>query len=214
MQLTPKLLAVENCFLGEHRDHRVIGSAEHFHTLQVLGNYGEVLGAITYSVSTHCPVPSAQQAAQRVQQPWSQAQLESQQHDFSLHAAVTEDDRSDSSSSSSSVTAIQTASLGGQSQLGSPAAADAVSDAGASQDSTALTAFGTHRRTGSKHDKREPLPHVQQGTEAVSGSLDEDLVADSLVPSSSGVLFGTMPQHLDVCSCRSATVSLLHCVCV
>lgn len=185
------------------------GCAEHFHALQVLGNHGEVLGAITYSVTTHCPVPSAHQAAQRVQ-PQSQAQPESQQHDFSLPAAVTEADSTDSSISS--VAPVQTASFGGQSQPGSHAAADAVSDAAASQDSTALTAFGTHRRTASKHDERAPLAHVQQGTKAVSSSLDKDLDADSLISSSSGVLFGTVSQHLDVCRCTSGTAILHLCV--
>ena len=180
--------------------------------LQVLGDRGEVLGTITYSISTHHPVPFTQQAAQKVQ-PQSQAQPESRQHDISLPAAVTEEDCCHSSSSSSSVTPMQTASLGGQSQPGSHAA-DAMSDAAASQDSTALTASGTNRRTASKHEVRAPLAHSQQGTEAVFSSLDEDLDADSLIPSSSGVLSGTMPQHLDVCTCRSATVLLLHSVCV
>ena len=178
--------------------------------LQVLGNHGEVLGTITYSVSTHHPVPFTQQAAQRVQ-PQSQAKPGSQQHDISLPAAVAEEDCSHSSSSS--VAPMQMASLGGQSQPGSHAA-DVMSDAAASQDSTALTAFGTNRRTASKHDVRAPLAHSQQGTEAVFSSLDEDLDADSLIPSSSGVLSGTMPQHLDVCTCRSATVLLLRSVCV
>ena len=155
--------------------------------LQVLGNHGEVLGAITYSVSTYRPVPYALQAAQRIQ-PQSQAQSESQQHGISLPAAVTEDDCSDSSSSS--VAAIQTVSLGGQSQPGAHAAADALSDAAASQDSTALTAFGAHKRTARRHDERVPVAHDQQGTEAASSSLDEDLDADSLIPSSSGMLFG------------------------
>ena len=180
--------------------------------LQVLGNHGEVLGAITYSVSTHYPMPSGQQAAQRVQPP-SQAQPEMQQHDSSLPAAVIKDDCSDSSNSS--VAPIQSASFGGQSQpRNQAAAADAVSHAAASQDSTALTAFGRHRRTASKHDVPAPLAHGQQGTEAVSSSLDEDPDADSLISSSSGVLFDNMPQHLDVCRCRSATMLLLHCICV
>lgn len=171
--------------------------------LQVLGDRGEVLGTITYFVSTHHPVPFTQQSAQRVQ-PQSQAQPESRQHDISLPAVVTEEECCHSSSSSS-VAPMQTASLGGQSQPGSHAA-DAMSDAAASQDSTALTAFGTNRRTASKHDLRAPLAHSQHGTETVFSSLDEDLDADSLIPSSSGALSGTMPQYLDVCRCTSVTV--------
>lgn len=151
--------------------------------LQILGNHGKVLGAITYSVSTHSPVPSAEQSAQRTQpQPHSQAQPESDQHGI----LSSEDDCSESSSSS--VAAMHTASVGGQSQPAAHAATDAGSDAAALQASTVLTAFGTDMHTVSKRDVSAAVAHDQLGTEAVSSSLDGDLDADSLIPSSSGML--------------------------
>lgn len=145
-----------------------------------------MLGAITYSVSKHCPVATTQQAVQYTQ-PQPQAQPESLQHDISLPVAIQEDNCSDSSCSAAP---IRRSSAGGQSQPAShaAAAADALSDAAASQDSTALSAFSTHRRTTSKQDVSVPAAHGQQGTEALSSSLDDDGDADSLIPLSSGLL--------------------------
>lgn len=147
--------------------------------LQILGDHGKVLGTVTYSVSTRSSVPSAQQAAQRTQpQPHSQAQPESGQHGV----CSPEDDCNDTSSSS--VAASHTASDGGHSLLEAHAATDAGSDAAALQ---ASTAFGTDVHTASKRDVSAALAHSQEGTEADSSSLD-DLDADSLIPSSSGML--------------------------
>lgn len=128
-------------------------------------------------------MPSAQQAAQRTQpQPHSQAQPDSDQHGI----RSPEDDCNESSSST--VAASYTASVGGQSQPEAHAATGAGSDAAALQDSTALTAFGTDLHIASKSDVSAAFDHDQQGTEAVSSSLDDDLQADSLIPSSSGML--------------------------
>lgn len=142
-----------------------------------------MLGAVTYSVSTHSPVPSAQQAAQRTQ-PHSQAQPESGQH------AVCSPEDDCSESSSSSIAASHTASDGGQSLLEAHAATDAGSDAAALQ---ASTAAGADVRTASKRDASAALAHSQEGTEAVSTSLDDDPDADSLIPSSSGILLRKWP---------------------
>ena len=153
--------------------------------LQILGNNGKVLGAVTYSVSTHSSVPCAQRAAQRTQpQPRSQAQPESGQRGV----CSPEDDCNDSSSS---VAASHTASDGGQSLLEAHAATDADSDAAALQ---ASTAFGTDVCTASKRDVSAALAQSQENTEAVPTSLDDDLHADSLIPSSSGMLL-EMPVH-------------------
>lgn len=162
-----------------------------FAALQVVGKHGEVLGAIMYSLSTQRPVPSSQQSAQRSQ---PQPQPETQQQVSAFPAAVKEDESIESSSAAH----IHAALLGGRSQTAfhAAAAADAMSDATASQDSTALTAVVTHRRAANKQDVGVPVGHGPQSTEALSSSLTDhdcdvdgnDDDAESLIPSSSGLL--------------------------
>lgn len=170
----------------------------HGGALQVVGQHGQVLGAIIYSVGTQRPAPPSQQITQRTQ---PQPEPETQQQVSVFPAAVREDDSTESTSAAH----IQTASLGGRSQTAvyAAVAADAMSDATASQDSTALTAARTCRRTASKQDAGVPVGHGPQGTEALSSSLDDHDCddnddAESLIPSSSGLLPDTkwpLPMH-------------------
>ena len=180
--------------------------------LQVVGQHGEVLGTIIYSIGTQRPVPASQQRTQPQPQP------QTQQAGSTLPAAVRDDDSTESSSAGH----IQTASLGGQSQTAfhAAAAADALSDATASQDSTALTAVSTHRRTTASMGV--PVGYGPQGTEALQSSLDDhrrndDGGAESLIPSSSAPLPDTNLSFandspvfgIDACPVKFASLTFL-----
>lgn len=165
-----------------------------------------MLGAIIYSLSTQRPVPT-QQAIKRTQ---LELQPESQQQHASLAAAVKQDDCTDSSCSGAH---IRTASFGAQSQPACrpAAAADEVSDAAASLDSSALSAVSTHRRVVSKQYVGVPVAHGPQSTEVLSSSRDDHVEddAESLIPSSSGLQPGNRGLRYELCQCRPAVLCLV-----